>query len=122
MSVYKQDLPPAGGYEALRYQRNVPFKGPSSAVLFGGVFAVCAYGWYRWIQGSIERRELAREHTWSRIYLVPVLNAELDRDAYRRQQARLTREKEIMKDIPDWEPGQKIYSTKRYIPPAVSLS
>lgn len=32
-----------------------------------------------------------------------MLLAEGDRDAYRRQQAALEREKEIMKDVPGWE-------------------
>jgi hypothetical protein len=48
-------------------------------------------------------RELQREKTWSRIHLVPMLLAEGDRDAYRREQAALAREKEIMKDVPGWE-------------------
>lgn len=48
-------------------------------------------------------RELEREKLWSRIHLVPLLMAEGDRDQYRRQQAALAREKEIMKDVPGWE-------------------
>ena len=51
----------------------------------------------------MSRRELQREKVWSRIHLVPLLLAEGDRDAYRRQQAALEREKEIMKDVPGWE-------------------
>ena len=50
-------------------------------------------------------RELQREKTWSRIHLIPLLLAEGDRDAYRRQQAALAREKEIMKDVQGWEVG-----------------
>lgn len=46
---------------------------------------------------------MKREATWSRIHLVPLLLAEGDRDAYRRQKAALEREREIMKDVPDWE-------------------
>ena len=34
-----------------------------------------------------------------------MLMAEGDRDLYRRQQAALAREKEIMKDVPGWEVG-----------------
>lgn len=49
------------------------------------------------------RSELQREKAWSRIHLVPLLLAESDRDIYRREQAALAREKEIMKDVPDWE-------------------
>ena len=37
------------------------------------------------------------------MYLVPLLMAEGDRDAYRREQAVLAREREIMKDVPGWE-------------------
>ena len=52
-------------------------------------------------------RELQREKAWSRIHLIPLLLAEGDRDAYRRQQAALEREKEIMKDVPGWEVRQQ---------------
>jgi len=48
-------------------------------------------------------RELLREKAWSRIHLVPLLLAEGDRDTYRREQAALAREKEIMKDVEGWE-------------------
>lgn len=51
-------------------------------------------------------RELKRETMWSRIYLTPMLIAEGDRDAHRRQQAALAREKEIMKDVKGWEVGR----------------
>ena len=47
--------------------------------------------------------ELEREKRWSRIHLVPLLLAEQDRDLYRREQAALAREKEIMSDVPGWE-------------------
>ena len=48
-------------------------------------------------------RELIRERAWSRIHLVPLLLAEGDRDTYRREQAALAREKEIMKDVKGWQ-------------------
>jgi NADH dehydrogenase (ubiquinone) 1 alpha subcomplex subunit 13 len=48
-------------------------------------------------------RELQREKIWARIHLVPLLLAEGDRDAYRRERAALAREQEIMKDVKDWE-------------------
>lgn len=46
---------------------------------------------------------MQREKVWSRIHLVPLLMAEGDRDAYRREQAALVREREIMKDVKGWE-------------------
>lgn len=75
--------------------------------------------------------ELQREQAWSRIYLVPAILAEQDRDAYRRQQASIAREKEIMKDVPDWkvrciaarkadrQAGESVYNTKRYTPSTI---
>ncbi|THH16420.1 hypothetical protein EW146_g4232 [Bondarzewia mesenterica] len=98
-----RDMPPAGGFESLKYKRNLPLRGPSGLVLLGGVTAVCVYGFYRLGKGNMEKRELQREKTWSRIHLIPLLLAEGDRDAYRRQQAAVGREREIMKDVKDWE-------------------
>ncbi|PWN41249.1 GRIM-19 [Ceraceosorus guamensis] len=113
---YSQDLPPAGGYEPIRYKRNLPARGPGGIAIFGAVFGICAYGFYRVAAGVHEKKELEREKAWSRIHLVPMLMAEGDRDAYRREAAALAREKEIMKDVPGWEAGKSVYSTKRYTP------
>ncbi|KAJ9110533.1 hypothetical protein QFC20_002861 [Naganishia adeliensis] len=99
----KQDMPPAGGFEHVRYKRNIPIRGPGGAAIFGGVAAVCAYGFYLVGQGNLEKRELQREKAWSRIHLVPLMLAEQDRDAYRRNVAAVAREREIMKDVPGWE-------------------
>lgn len=54
-------------------------------------------------------RELQREKVWSRIHLAPLLLAEDDRDVYRRQQAALAREKEIMKDVEGWEVSRRYF-------------
>jgi len=177
-----RDMPPPGGFEAVKYKRNLPFRGPSGLVILGAITGLCTYGFYRvgkgnleqrsvlffvgqrrddvghnwmglsgslnvaswgcahretWGQGkrirtaahlravvperamttdlgldvavegccfySIRYRELQREKVWSRIHLVPLLLAEGDRDAYRRQQAALERERAIMKDVKGWE-------------------
>lgn len=52
----KQDMPPAGGFEHVRYKRNIPIRGPGGAAIFGGVAAVCAYGFYLVGQGNLEKR------------------------------------------------------------------
>jgi NADH dehydrogenase (ubiquinone) 1 alpha subcomplex subunit 13 len=49
-------MPPAGGFEAVKYKRNLPFRGPSGLVILGAVTAVCAYGFYRVGMGNLERR------------------------------------------------------------------
>ncbi|RDX53876.1 GRIM-19 [Polyporus arcularius HHB13444] len=113
---FRQDMPPPGGFESIKYKRNLPIRGPSGLVILGGVTAVCAYGFYRLGKGNLEKRELQREKVWSRIHLVPLLLAEGDRDAYRRQQAALEREREIMKDVPGWEAGKSVYNNPSHRP------
>ncbi|EIW71399.1 NADH dehydrogenase (ubiquinone) 1 alpha subcomplex 13 [Tremella mesenterica] len=113
---FRQDMPPPGGYEAIKYKRNLPIRGPGGAVIFGAVGLICAFGFYRVGQGNLEKRELKRELAWSRIHLVPLILAEQDRDTYRRHEAAVAREKEIMKDVPNWEVGKSVYNTKRYTP------
>ncbi|KAF5322789.1 hypothetical protein D9619_000608 [Psilocybe cf. subviscida] len=57
MSVpYRQDMPPAGGFEAVKYKRNLPTRGPGAYAILGGVTAICAYGFYRLGLGNLERR------------------------------------------------------------------
>lgn len=61
-------------------------------------------------------RELEREKVWSRIHLIPLLQAEADRDTYRREVASKEREAEIMKDVKGWKAGESVYNSKRYNP------
>jgi len=49
-------MPPASGYETIRYKRNLPFRGPSGAVMIGAITAICAYGFYRVGLGNLEKR------------------------------------------------------------------
>lgn len=51
-----RDMPPAGGFENVKYKRNLPFRGPSGLVILGGVTAICAYGFYRVGLGNLEKR------------------------------------------------------------------
>lgn len=53
--------------------------------------------------------ELAREKMWSRIHLIPVLQAEEDRDLVRRHWAEQAREKELM------GAETKVYNNDRYV-------
>ena len=62
-----------------------------------------------WVFDVFPDRELQREKVWSRIHIVPLLLAEGDRDAYRRQEAALRREREIMKDVKGWEVSHDKY-------------
>jgi hypothetical protein len=53
--------------------------------------------------------ELAREKMWSRIHLIPVLQAEEDRDLVRRHWAEQAREKELL------GAETKVYNNDRYV-------
>ncbi|KZT62786.1 hypothetical protein CALCODRAFT_425276, partial [Calocera cornea HHB12733] len=99
----RRDMPPVGGFEPIRYQRYLPFKGPSGAVIFGVAFLISGFGIYYAGMSNREKRELLREKTWARIHLVPLLMAEGDRDLFRRQHAANEKEKEIMKDVKGWQ-------------------
>ena len=54
--VFDRDMPPAGGFESVKYKRNLPFRGPSGLAILGGVTAICAYGFYRVGLGNLEKR------------------------------------------------------------------
>ena len=53
--------------------------------------------------------ELAREKMWSRIHLIPLLQAEEDRDQVRRHLAQKQMEKELLGE------EQKVYNSDRYV-------
>ncbi|KAF5359023.1 hypothetical protein D9758_004855 [Tetrapyrgos nigripes] len=118
---FKQDMPPPGGFEAVKYKRNLPFRGPGALVFLGGALLVSGFGFYRYGQGVLEKRELQREKVWSRIHLVPLLLAEGDRDAYRRREAAVAREREIMKDVEGWEAGKSVYNNAKYATPSIAI-
>ncbi|KAL9069905.1 MAG: hypothetical protein Q9161_005219 [Pseudevernia consocians] len=91
-----QDLPPSGGYEPIQYKRNLPARGFRPSYYLYAMGIICAYGLYKTGKGIREQNELAREKMWSRIHLIPMLQAEEDRDLVRRTWADKTREKELM--------------------------
>lgn len=51
-----RDMPPPGGFEAVKYKRNLPFRGPSGLVILGAITALCSYGFYRVGKGNLEQR------------------------------------------------------------------
>ncbi|KAJ3226634.1 hypothetical protein HK099_004515 [Clydaea vesicula] len=149
MPSYSQDLPPEGGFPtSIRYQRYIPKRGPSGFTLFVASFAIMGYGWYWVLESNNERRELSREKAWARIHLVPLLQAETDRDIVRRLEAAKKREQVIIDnqaptvkeqrnfqalDLKAKTPGvgryggydpkqaQPVYHTDRYVAPTFLL-
>ncbi|KAJ3147133.1 hypothetical protein HDU86_008129 [Geranomyces michiganensis] len=135
---YVQDLAPKGGFpETIQYKRYLPRRGPSGLVIFAAAFGVMGYGWYWVAQANAERRELRREKAWTRISLVPLLQAETDRDLVRRLEAAANREAAHMENVEGWSAldlkaptkgvsatavrddsqAEPIYHTKKYVNP-----
>lgn len=56
-----------------------------------------------------KKSEMAREKMWSRIHLIPLLQAEEDRDLVRRHLADQAREKELLGK------NFKVYNSDRYV-------
>ncbi|KAJ3010837.1 UNVERIFIED_CONTAM: hypothetical protein HDU68_001947, partial [Siphonaria sp. JEL0065] len=82
--------------QTIKFTRYYPRRGPSGAVIFLGVFGIMGAGWYYVAQNNAERRELRREKAWNRISLVPLLQAETDRDLVRRLASNAAKESAIM--------------------------
>ena len=60
--------------------------------------------------------ELAREKMWSRIHLIPLLQAEEDRDLVRRHLADQAREKQLLGE------NIKVYNSDRYVRPTYAVT
>ncbi|KAK6855249.1 hypothetical protein PG995_008781 [Apiospora arundinis] len=114
-------------------QRNLPAPGFKPAALVIGMGAVCVWGFYKLGQGIREQKyvspsitislpragiptELAREKMWSRIHLIPLLQAEEDRDLARRHMADQAREKQLTGD------NFKVYNSDRYVRPTYAVT
>jgi len=65
---------------------------------------------------NVYGRELAREKVWARLHLIPLLEAENDRDLVRRQIAEAEREKALMGDVKGWKMGS-VYNSDKVIRP-----
>ncbi|KXH25636.1 GRIM-19 protein [Colletotrichum salicis] len=60
--------------------------------------------------------ELAREKMWARIHIIPLLQAEEDRDQVRRWYADQAREKELLGE------NTKVYHNERFVRPTFALA
>ncbi|ODV97007.1 hypothetical protein PACTADRAFT_48787 [Pachysolen tannophilus NRRL Y-2460] len=116
-----QDLPPVGGYEPIQWKRNLPSRGFRPVVWFLGLCTMTGYGFYKIILNNRENYELKREKLWSRIYLLPLLQAEQDRNVVRRTFAYYKKEGEIMKNVPWWEVKSTYNSKDVFHPPQTAL-
>ncbi|KAI1809265.1 NADH-ubiquinone oxidoreductase subunit [Poronia punctata] len=111
-----QDMPPVGGYGPVQYKRNLPAAGFRPGTWLVAMGLVMTYGFYKLGVGIKEQKELAREKIWSRIHLIPVLQAEEDRDLVRKHLADQAREKELLGE------NLKVYNSDRYVRPTYAIT
>ncbi|KAK5004015.1 GRIM-19 [Cryomyces antarcticus] len=111
-----QDMPPTGGYEPIQYKRNLPARGFRPSVYLLAVGVVMTYGFYKVGKGIREQNELAREKIWSRIHLIPLLQAEEDRDLVRRHFADKAREKQLLGS------ETSVYNSDRFVRPTYAIT
>ncbi|KAI1082543.1 hypothetical protein F5B20DRAFT_506302 [Whalleya microplaca] len=97
-------------------QRNLPAPGFRPTTLLLGMGVIMAYGFYKLGVGIKEQKELAREKMWARIHLIPLLQAEEDRDLVRRHLADQAREKELLGE------NFKVYNSDRYVRPTYAIT
>lgn len=71
-------MPPPGPHPAIPYARHIPRRGPSGAVLLGGIVGIISFGYYMHYRGILIQQELLREKLQARLHLLPLLQYERD--------------------------------------------
>lgn len=116
-----QDLPPQGGFPKIRLHRDVPHKTIPLAAVGLGVTAIALWGAVTLGLLWRERRELKREKMWARLYLLPLVQAEKDREWMQWRSDQVKKEAEIMQNVEGWKAGESVYKNKRWAPPTFDL-
>lgn len=76
----KQEMPPSGGYPAVRFSRSMPNAGPSGALLMAGAFTLFCYGMYRQKAAAEVWWTKKQERYFNRMVTAPVLQAYEDKE------------------------------------------
>lgn len=100
-----QDMPPAGGYQPLHWQKTIRPKAASGVAWFGGftVWSITWYLLYKHYKKFQIRDEFEMKET--RIALEPFLLAETDRNILKTLWINREEERELMKDERGWVVG-----------------
>ncbi|XP_055948017.1 NADH dehydrogenase [ubiquinone] 1 alpha subcomplex subunit 13-like [Argiope bruennichi] len=102
---FRQEMPPKGGFAGVQWQR-IPLKKPWSGLKLFTVWAVVTAASYKVYFENIRlRRRLRRENEELTVAIEPLLIAERDRMYLDQLRKNREDEKELMKNVPDWEVG-----------------
>mmetsp|Transcript_14500 Transcript_14500/g.24576 ORF Transcript_14500/g.24576 Transcript_14500/m.24576 type:complete len:146 (-) Transcript_14500:323-760(-) len=115
-----QDMPPPGGFPAIRFGRRIANTGPSGAFLFGASALVMGFGFYKVGQTNRENRALKAEQKAARETLVPLLQAEEDRRYVEYMETTNKAEASIMGKTPNWKVNENVYNNGKWYPPVCS--
>ncbi|CAM9734196.1 unnamed protein product [Phaeothamnion confervicola] len=117
-----QEMPPSGGYPQFDVRSRIRSRGPPGWALFLGSTLVVSYGFYKLMDGNTKRGMDKLEKREARVAIVPLLQAEADVSAVRRQRALLKEEEEIMGHIPGWKVGESVYKTGVWVPKTFDIA
>ncbi|KAF0983779.1 hypothetical protein FDP41_007694 [Naegleria fowleri] len=113
-----QDVPPPGGFPAVRVRRNAPNKFWSIGTFLFITTAVMSYGWYRYYKWLKKKDELKKEREVLELAMTPFLQAEHDIAFTLQRRAFLKKVEELMKNEPDFNAYEKFYnSSSRFLYP-----
>mmetsp|Transcript_4798 Transcript_4798/g.19192 ORF Transcript_4798/g.19192 Transcript_4798/m.19192 type:complete len:150 (-) Transcript_4798:87-536(-) len=114
----KQEMPPSGGYPAVRFSRSMPNAGPSGALLMAGAFTLFCYGMYRQKAATEVWWTKKQERYFNRMVTAPVLQAYEDKEFLERQSMWDAWERFKMKDVKGWKMNDSWLKTSpRYLAP-----
>lgn len=75
-----QDVPPKGGFPAIKIARHLPNRGPHGWVMFGGCGLIMFAGLLAFGNTNHKRQQAKLEKRLARIALVPLLQSEIDQE------------------------------------------
>ncbi|CAF1145078.1 unnamed protein product [Rotaria magnacalcarata] len=119
VAVYRQDLPPRGGYAPMAWA-HVPARRIPLWPFVSLWFASNLFGYFYHISEKRQYWQNEMETDESRSCIEPVLLAEQDRILLRQYRANRDEETKLMKDVPDWEVGtwfgDKVFKSRTFFP------
>jgi NADH dehydrogenase (ubiquinone) 1 alpha subcomplex subunit 13 len=111
-----QDMPPPGGFPKIETARNLPDRGPSGAMLWGGSALIIMWGFAMVGRENHKRSNDAMESRESRLAIIPLLQAESDLRTLQQEIDDTRIEAAIMKDVKGWEVGKNPYKSGVWMP------
>ncbi|XP_023320719.1 NADH dehydrogenase [ubiquinone] 1 alpha subcomplex subunit 13 [Eurytemora carolleeae] len=103
--VFKQDLPPQGGYAPINFKR-IPAKTVLNApMIYGGFFISLGIGYWTYKRGMKQLVAEKIEMKSADLALTPLMLAERDREFLKQCRKNRDAEAKLMKDVEGWEVG-----------------